>query len=227
MEETAKVNFSNVQHFMNAFCCTWGMAAIFMIVPITGLIKWSIIAPLIQAVILLGGFILLGIMCSSFEYEIKTKNDEGNNPKEIFNRKEFRFMIVASILAVMGVYHELKQYLINDGGVSLYLLIGTITVVIGAMISIEDLFYGKSLIDAVKEAIGLNTKGSLSLSVASGASTASFMLLIMGYYSARHVEDKTKLSYTRIVLIVVFLITVAASFVLSKIVKKKNRKKST
>lgn len=227
MEETSKVNISNVQHFMNAICCTWGMAVIFMIVPITGLLKWPTLALLIQVVMLLGGFILLGRMCSSFEYKIKTENDEGNHPNEIFSRKEFRIMIVASILAVMGVCHELKQCLIKDGGVSFYLLIGTITVVIGAMISIEDLFYGKSLIDAVKEAIGLNTNGSLSLSVAFGASTACFMLLIFGYYCARNVESEAKLSYTRKVLLVVFLFAATACFAFSMIIKKKNSKKST
>lgn len=224
MKKSDKViNYLNkIFYFMNAFCCTLGMAVIFMIVPITGLFKWPTIALLIQVVFLLGGFILLGKMCSLFEYEIKTENDEGKLPKEIFNRREFRFMIGVSIVAVMGVYNDLKQYLRNDdGGVSFYLLIGTISVVIGAMISIEDLFYGKSLIDAVKEAIGLNTKDSLSLSVAFGASTACFMLFIVGYYCSRNEEQEPKLSYARIVIIVVALIGAAVSFVLSKILKKK------
>ena len=223
MKKTDKVvvYLNKIFHFVNAFCCTWGMVVIFIIVPITGLLKWPTIALLIQVVFLLGGFILLGKTCSLFEYEIKTENDEGNHPKEIFNRREFRIMIDASIVAVIVVYYELMQYFRNDGGVSFYLLIGTISVVIGAMISIEDLFYGKSLIDAVKEAIGLNTKDSLSLSVGSGAFTAFFLLSIIAYSCPRHVENEAELSYTRNVLIVVPLIAAAASFVLSKILKKK------
>ena len=89
MKKTDKVivYLNKIFHFVNAFCCTWGMAVIFMIVPITGLLEWPTIALLIQVVFLLGGFILLGKMCSFIEYEIKTENDEGNLPKEIFNRR--------------------------------------------------------------------------------------------------------------------------------------------
>ena len=198
-----------------------------MIIPISSFLKWPIIVPLIQTAMLLGGFILLGRMCSSFEYKIKTENDEENYPKDIFNRKEFCFMIVVSIIADMVVYQELKQYLINDGGFSYQLLIGTIAAAIGAMISIEDLFYGKSLIDAVKEAIGLNIKGLLSKSVAFGSFLAGFVLIILGYYSPRHVESETKLSYTRKVLIVVLLFAATVCFAFSMIIKKKNSKKST
>ena len=70
MKKTDKVvvYLNKIFHFVNAFCCTWGMVVIFIIVPITGLLKWPTIALLIQVVFLLGGFILLGIFSILEQY---------------------------------------------------------------------------------------------------------------------------------------------------------------
>ena len=60
-------------------------------------------------------------------------------------------MILTSTVTVIIMFCELKQYFRNDGGVTLTLLMSTIAVVIGALISPEELFYGKRICDAIKE----------------------------------------------------------------------------
>lgn len=226
MKKSEKVidYLNKIFHFVNAILCTWGMAVLFMLIPFFSFFKWQSVAPLIQVFILLLGFKGLGWVCGVVDH--KKDNNEGKCSKDVFNRNEFHLMILTSTVTVIIMFCELKQYFRNDGGVTLTLLMSTIAVVIGALISPEELFYGKRIRDAVKGIFSFLDKDSVSNLVCSGAAVAGLVLSLIGYFYPRHNEPGTELSNTRTLIITILLGIIALALIIYTTIKNKSSKKS-
>lgn len=171
--------------------------------------RYASIAPLVQVLFLMIGFQFLGKLC--------VEKDE-----YIFNRDEFRFMLIAATITTLLVYFDIKVFYKSDGGIMGQLAASTVAVVIGMLVSPEELYFGNNVVKIVIDICNSVKNGTKSRSVCIGTLIAAIGTLVFAHYNTRHNEEELAVSNTRTIFVYIFILVASVLAILY--LKVKNRK---